>query len=144
MKNRIWFYANYWELGGVACCCCCGGTCCDGGPPLGDESFADLWLFFGAGGGLVDKIIARIRRCADCKLSNKQSENRHFSHLKCYWSYIFTCTLKNGPIIWTVVSSSAGAVPCSGSLIMLPVTRCNSRTFWPPLPMIRPTCPNKF
>lgn len=51
-----------------------------------------------------------------------------------------TCTLKNGPIIWTVVSSSAGAVPCSGSLIILPVTRCNSRTFWPPLPIIRPTC----
>lgn len=51
----------------------------------------------------------------------------------------FTCTLKNGPIIWTVVSSSAGAVPCSGSLIILPVTRCNSRTFWPPFPIIRPT-----
>lgn len=52
---------------------------------------------------------------------------------------MLTWTLKNGPIIWTVVSSSAGAVPCSGNLIMLPVTRCNSRTFWPPLPIMRPT-----
>lgn len=33
------------------------------------------------------------------------------------------CTLKNGPIICTVVSSSAGvATVCSGSLIILPVT----------------------
>ena len=29
---------------------------------------------------------------------------------------------------------------CSGSLMTDDVVRCISRTFWPPLPMIRPTC----
>lgn len=44
-------------------------------------------------------------------------------------------------MIWTVVSSSAegGVACCSDSLMTLPVTRCSSLTFWPPLPMIRPT-----
>lgn len=54
---------------------------------------------------------------------------------------VLTWTLKKGPMICTVVSSSGCGCAwlCSGSLITLPVTRCNSRTFWPPLPMMRPT-----
>lgn len=51
-----------------------------------------------------------------------------------------TWTLKNGPMICTVVSSSCGVAPCSGNLITLPVTLWSSRTFWPPFPMMRPTC----
>lgn len=138
-------YVNYWDDCEGGCCCC--GTCCICPLlPLGDESFPDLWLFFGAGGGFVDRIIARIRRCADYTEEWKdkpKNEQNLESLLKCASipnHFDLTCTLKNGPIIWTVVSSSAGAVPCSGSLIILPVTRCNSRTFWPPFPIIRPTC----
>lgn len=52
-----------------------------------------------------------------------------------------TWTEKKGPMIWTVVSSSweGGEAPCSGSFMIEPVTLCSSRTFCPPLPMMRPT-----
>lgn len=50
-----------------------------------------------------------------------------------------TWTEKNGPMMCTVVSSPA-VDAWSGSLMMPPVIRCNSLTFWPPLPMMRPTC----
>ena len=58
--------------------------------------------------------MARMRRCADC-------------------------AAKKLPMMCTVVSSPVEA-PCSGSLITDDVVRCISRTFWPPLPMMRPTC----
>ena len=33
----------------------------------------------------------------------------------------------------------SGKPTCSGSLMIAPVNLCISRTFWPPLPIIRPT-----
>lgn len=148
----------------VGCCCVVVPPCWDVALPSLREREAS-WLLprparepaTPAPGAPEDcRTMARILLCADCEPENRSKKfdiylyrrfctnivKRNVVHLmgNRYMS-IITWTEKKGPIIWTVASSSAeGDVDCcSDSFMILPVTRCNSLTFCPPLPMIRPT-----